>query len=183
MTLRDTLRTRWTTRLAATLAIGLLCSIAGAATAVENAKAAVPDRIAFNRDVRPILSDNCFLCHGPDKGRRKAGLRLDLREEAIDAEGHRPGQARRERAGPRILSDEPDEVMPPPKSHRKLDARQKEILTRWVEQGAEYQRHWSYEKPVKTGESPTARTPSISSSVDGSMRSAWSRRPRPIDAP
>ncbi|MFO0889459.1 MAG: DUF1553 domain-containing protein [Isosphaeraceae bacterium] len=106
-------------------------------------------RVEFNRDVRPILSDNCFLCHGPDKNRRKADLRLDIRADALKAEAIVPGKPDESVLVERILSDDVDEQMPPPKSNKKLTARQKEILKRWVEQGAEYQQHWSYERPVK----------------------------------
>ena len=149
MTFRITLRTRWTTRLAASLALWLYGSTTGAAASEQNAAPAVPARVEFNRDVRPILSDNCFLCHGPDKNRRKADLRLDLRDEALKAEAFVPGKPDESELVARIFSTDPDELMPPPKSNKKLDARQKEILKRWVQQGAEYQQHWSYEKPVK----------------------------------
>ena len=135
MTFRNTLRTRWTTRLAASLALWLYGSTAGAAASEENAAPAVPARVEFNRDVRPILSDNCFLCHGPDKNRRKADLRLDLRDEALKAEAFVPGKPDESELVARILSTDPDEQMPPPKSNKKLDARQKEILKRWVAAG------------------------------------------------
>ncbi len=149
MRFRNTPRTRWMTRLAASLALWLLGSTAGVSALEQNAAVVVPDRVEFNRDVRPILSDNCFLCHGPDKDRRKADLRLDLRDEALRAEVIVPGKPDESELVARILSTDPDEMMPPPKSTKRLDARQKEVLKRWVEQGAEYQKHWSYEKPVK----------------------------------
>lgn len=109
----------------------------------------LPDKIQFNRDVRPILSDNCFYCHGPDAGHRQADLRLDLREEAVDSGAITPGDPAESAAIERVLSTDPEECMPPPNSHKKLTERQKQILTQWVEQGAEYQRHWAYEPPVK----------------------------------
>src|SRR3954451_14331931 len=83
--------------------------------------------IRFNRDVRPILSDNCFLCHGPDKNRRKADLRLDLRANAIEAEAIVPGKPGESALVERIESDDADEQMPPPKSNKKLTSRHKEI--------------------------------------------------------
>ena len=100
--------------------------------------------------MRPILSDNCFLCHGPDRNRRKADLRLDVRADAIKAGALVPGKPGDSALLERILSDDDDEQMPPPKSNKKLTSRQKEILKRWLEQGAEYQQHWSYERPVKS---------------------------------
>ncbi len=108
-----------------------------------------PAKVEFNRDVRPILSDNCFLCHGPDKSRRKADLRLDVRADALKAGALVPGKPGDSSLVERIFSNDADEQMPPPKSNKKLTSRQKEILKRWLEQGAEYQQHWSYERPVK----------------------------------
>jgi hypothetical protein len=113
-----------------------------------------PARVEFNRDVRPILSDNCFHCHGPDQNAREAELRLDIRDEAIKEAGSGatpivPGKAADSELVRRILSKDAEERMPPPDSHKKLTLRQKQILERWVEQGAEYQQHWSFEPPVK----------------------------------
>ncbi|MBL9155167.1 MAG: PSD1 domain-containing protein [Verrucomicrobiales bacterium] len=104
--------------------------------------------ISFNRDVRPILSDNCFFCHGTDAKERKAGLRLDTFEGATaEQDGVRaivPGDPAKSAAWERILSDDPDAVMPPPKSHKKLSAAQKDILKRWIAAGAKYEPHWSF---------------------------------------
>lgn len=121
--------------------------------AVVSASAAaeppVPAKIEFNRDVRPILSDNCFYCHGPDPKHREADLRLDIREEAVTAKALVPGKVAESEVIARILTDDEDDLMPPPDSHKKLTQRQKDILKKWVEQGAGYQQHWAYEKPVK----------------------------------
>jgi hypothetical protein len=127
---------------------------ASSTRSMQAAAPPVPARIEFNRDVRPILSDNCFHCHGPDKNARKAELRLDLREQAIKpadsgATPIVPGKPAESEVVRRINSSETDEVMPPPESHKTLTPRQKEILIRWISQGAAYQQHWSFEPPVK----------------------------------
>jgi hypothetical protein len=109
----------------------------------------VPAKIEFNRDVRPILSDNCFYCHGNDPKHREADLRLDLREEAVKAKAFLPGNAKDSELVARILTEDEDDLMPPPDSHKKLTQRQKDILKKWIEQGAAYQQHWAYEKPIK----------------------------------
>ena len=115
--------------------------------------AALPDRIEFNRDVRPILSDNCFKCHGFDKKHREADRRLDTRDGALaETEGIRaivPRKLAESDAHVRIHSTDKDEQMPPPKSGKKLTARQIAILDKWIEQGAEYQPHWAYIAPVR----------------------------------
>lgn len=110
---------------------------------------AIPETIDFNRDVRPILSDNCYFCHGPDENHRKADLRIDVREAVVDSAAVIPGKPDESELITRILSTDPDKLMPPPDSNKKLDARQQAILKRWVEQGAEYANHWAYEPPVK----------------------------------
>lgn len=117
---------------------------------IRSAEAPLPAKIEFNRDVRPILSNNCFYCHGPDKNHRKAKMRLDVREEALAKEAFVPGKADESELIKRLLTTDEEELMPPPDTHKKLSARNKEVLKRWIEQGAEYQLHWSYEKPVKT---------------------------------
>jgi hypothetical protein len=109
----------------------------------------VPETIEFNRDVRPILSDKCFLCHGPDAGSRKGKLRLDRREDALAREAFVPGKPAGSELLLRIGSKESDEVMPPPETHKTIDVRERAILERWIAQGAAYQRHWAYEPPVK----------------------------------
>ena len=110
----------------------------------------VPAKIEFNRDVRPILSDNCFYCHGPDKNHRKAKLRLDIREEALAKEAFVPGKPDDSETIKRVmLAADDEDLMPPKDSNKKLSARDKEVLKKWIAQGANYQLHWSYEKPVK----------------------------------
>ncbi len=105
--------------------------------------------LRFNHDIRPILSDNCFRCHGPDKNQRKKGLRLDIREQAIEKKAFVPGKPEDSKLVTHIFSTDPDEIMPPPESNKKLTAEQKEILKRWIAEGAQYEPHWAYIKPVK----------------------------------
>ncbi|MFM8495472.1 MAG: DUF1549 domain-containing protein, partial [Planctomycetia bacterium] len=105
--------------------------------------------ISFNRDIRPILSDNCFSCHGPDAGHRQAGLRLDVRDAAVAAKAIVPGTAAESSLIERIRAADTDIVMPPPESHKTLTAQQKDLLARWIDEGAVYQKHWAYEPPLK----------------------------------
>ena len=107
------------------------------------------DRVQFNRDIRPILSDNCFHCHGPDGANRKAKLRLDDRAAAIAKKAFVPGDAGASAVVERILADDADDLMPPLESHKKLSPQQKEIVKRWIDEGAEYQSHWAFVAPVK----------------------------------
>src|SRR5690349_17378462 len=92
----------------------------------------------YNRDVRPILSDNCFACHGPDKNQRKGKLRLDVREAALEKQAFVPGKPDESELIKRIYTTNADDVMPPPESHKTLTASQKELLARWIAAGAEY---------------------------------------------
>ena len=115
---------------------------------------ALEDRVLFNRDIRPILAEYCYHCHGPDPGSRKEGIRFD-REEGFFAP--------REDAGPtvvkgqpdksplfeRITASDPDDIMPPPKEHKTLKPAEVAILKKWIEQGAEWQPHWAFLAPVK----------------------------------
>ena len=106
-------------------------------------------KVDYNEDVRPILSENCFYCHGPDANKRKAKLRLDVREAALEKKAFVPGDAGASELIKRLASTDSDEVMPPPDSHRTLTAAQKEILKRWIAEGAEYKEHWAFVTPVR----------------------------------
>lgn len=114
--------------------------------------AAAEKTVDFNRDVRPILSDTCFKCHGPAESARKADLRLDDREAAIEAKAFVPGDANASELVFRILTDDADELMPPAKSNKKLTDAQKKTLETWIAEGAEYQDHWAFVKPTRTAE-------------------------------
>src|SRR5436190_18786549 len=111
--------------------------------------AASQPELQYNRDIRPILSENCFRCHGPDKNVRKAKLRLDDREIALEKKAIVPGKAENSELVRRIFSEDPEEMMPPPESNKKLTSQQKEILKRWIASGAEYQPYWAYITPKR----------------------------------
>jgi len=103
-------------------------------------------RIEFNRDIRPIITENCFACHGPDKNQRKAKLRLDVREVAVERGAIVPGKPGESKLIDHVNSADPDEVMPPPKTRKTLTAAQKQVLAQWIAAGAEYEPHWAYMK-------------------------------------
>ena len=145
--------------------LGLVPSVAPAAVEVG---APLPDRVEFNRDIRPILSDNCFACHGFDAAKRKADLRLDTKDGVLakldNGSAVTPGKPADSLVYSRIVTDDPDEVMPPPSSKRTLTNRQKALLKRWIEQGAGWEDHWSYQpvrRPAvpKVGDAKWVRNP------------------------
>jgi hypothetical protein len=122
---------------------------------VVAASKTLPDKVDYNLHIKPILSDRCFACHGPDANKQQAGLRLDIAENAYAAlkeSGHtpiKPGDIAGSELFHRIVSTDPDEVMPTPKSNLTLSAEEKALLIKWIEQGAEYKPHWSLVAPVK----------------------------------
>lgn len=124
--------------------LSLLATVAFVSTIVR-----ADETLEYNRDVRPILADNCFACHGADSAARKADLRIDQREAAIDFGVLVPGNADESELIARIITDDPDLLMPPPETKKALTAEQKGILKRWVEAGAEYQPHWSLIAPQR----------------------------------
>ncbi|WP_052573588.1 PSD1 and planctomycete cytochrome C domain-containing protein [Haloferula sp. BvORR071] len=135
----------------------ILIAAGGALLGIEATKAEAPQ---FNRDVRPILSDKCFYCHGFDPNHRKADFRLDTPEGAqclTDSKkaGIKPGSAVDSEAWRRILSDDPEEVMPPPESHKTLSAAEKEVLRQWIDAGAPYEKHWSFVPPQRPAVPPS----------------------------
>ena len=136
-------------------------------TAVTTVPAA--DRMQFNRDIRPILAQNCYTCHGPDANTRQAGLRLDQRAAATSKleSGNTAiaaGDPRHSALIQRILSTDPDSRMPPADSGKRLTAAQRQRLTTWIEQGAEYQPHWAFVPAVRP------RIPAV-------KRGTWPRNP------
>ncbi len=109
-------------------------------------------RISFNRDIRPILSDNCFHCHGPDESGREADLRLDLRQTAIASESNDgapivPGNLDESEFFARISTTDPDDQMPPPDSHKRLTPAQIAMFRQWILEGAEWEEHWAFIAP------------------------------------
>lgn len=121
----------------------------------------VPAVIEFNRDVRPILTDRCYACHGPDKNKRKADLRLDTREGLLGASGKTgavtPGKLADSELWRRITSDSPDERMPPPAFAKGLSDTDRQVLRRWIEQGAKWEGHWAF-LPIDRPQPPAVAT-------------------------
>ncbi len=145
----------------ATILFGAAVWLAGCNRAAElpadvlAARKTLPDKVDYNLHIKPILSDRCFACHGPDANKQQAGLRLDIAENAYAAlkeSGHtpiKPGDVAGSELFHRIVSTDPDEVMPTPKSNLTLSAEEKALLIKWIEQGAEYKPHWSLVAPAR----------------------------------
>ena len=133
-------------RLPPVLAVALLLAATSVAPAAD-------DRVDFTRDIRPILSDACFQCHGPDEGTREADLRLDNKDAALgDRGGYAafvPGKPGESEAFRRMTSDDPQERMPPADSAKQLTAQQIDLVKRWIEQGADWSEHWAFIPPVR----------------------------------
>ncbi|MFM7072224.1 MAG: c-type cytochrome domain-containing protein, partial [Planctomycetota bacterium] len=107
------------------------------------------ESLDFNRDIRPILSENCFYCHGQDANKRQADLRLDIRQTAVDAKAIVPRDLAASELIQRIRSTDPERQMPPPKSNRRLTDVQRKMLERWIEEGAPYANHWAFVAPAR----------------------------------
>jgi hypothetical protein len=128
--------------------LGALSLTGRAAPPVKSARPtplAKPSAIEFNRDIRPLLSENCFICHGPDANKRMAGLRLDVRENAITKGAIVPGRPDKSSLIARIFAKDSSPLrMPPLSAHKQLTAAQKDLLKRWIAGGAAYQKHWAF---------------------------------------
>ena len=133
------------------------------------------ERVRFGREILPILSARCFACHGPDESQRQAGLRLDLEQDAKSPHaGGIPilaGDVAGSTLWQRINSSDPELVMPPPEAHGELKPEQRDVLRRWIEEGAVWGRHWSFE-PL---ERPLAETDSAKA-IDQLIQSALRER-------
>ncbi|MEO8352060.1 MAG: PSD1 and planctomycete cytochrome C domain-containing protein [Chthoniobacteraceae bacterium] len=141
-------------------------AICAAAIALGAGDGPLPEKIDYGQDVQPILSENCFKCHGFDDKTRDSGRRLDTRAGALkDIDGIRaivPGKLKESDFWERIHSTDRDEVMPPPKEHKKLTERQIAVMDRWIEQGAKYDVHWAFKTPVKPSVPRIADAPGLS---------------------
>ena len=133
--------TRWS---ALFMLVALVAAVSGAA-----GSRAAAEPLSFNRDIRPILVENCFSCHGADSASRKADLRLDKRDTAVESGAIAPGDPDSSVLLDRIFSDDAEEVMPPPSLKKTLTAQQKETLKQWIAEGGEYQPHWSFIPPTR----------------------------------
>ncbi|MFO7826353.1 MAG: PSD1 and planctomycete cytochrome C domain-containing protein [Cyclobacterium sp.] len=127
------------------------CNEGGAKNSAE-----IPDVVSYNFHIRPILSDNCFACHGPDANKREAGLRLDNEEGAYAALKENPGKHAVIPGDPkqsmliqRIFSTDPGQMMPPPESNLTITAHDKNLIKKWIDQGAKYEKHWAFVPPEK----------------------------------
>ncbi len=110
--------------------------------------------VEFNRDIKPIMADTCFACHGFDEKARKGGLRLDVREEALKPAKSGaipivPGKPEESEFVKRLFATDEDDLMPPPQSHKVITPAQRELFRRWIAEGAEYQGHWAFIKPTR----------------------------------
>jgi hypothetical protein len=139
---------------------------------VEEQLAEVPETIDYNFHVRPILSDRCFVCHGPDANKREAGLRLDTEEGAYAALKENPaahtivaGDIAKSELFQRIISPDSTELMPPPESNLALKGFEIEILKKWIEQGAKYKPHWAFILPEQS-ELPNADKDFVTNEID-----------------
>ena len=128
------------------------------------------EKLSFNEHVRPILSDKCFHCHGPDEKHIKGKLQLHTFDKATAGLGKKknrfaifPGRPDKSTVWERIITDDEDDIMPPPESHKKLSEKEKAIIKKWIESGAEYENHWSFEK--------------IAAPKTSSTNSSWSSHP------
>ncbi|MFM7074159.1 MAG: PSD1 and planctomycete cytochrome C domain-containing protein [Planctomycetota bacterium] len=173
---------------AAVLIGGLLASglNAGPVFAQEQVAAAQPQTSAaplsidYARQIRPLLSDRCFRCHGPDEAQRQGGLRLDQRDAATakldsGATAIQPGDSSRSELVARILSKDPDKQMPPPDSGKTLSANEIGLLKAWVEQGANWKDHWSFVKPSRPATPSTRHAPLVGNPIDSFVMSRLER--------
>ena len=130
---------------------------------VHVAGAAAPVKIDFNRDIRPILSENCYTCHGPDANKLKANLRFDLKESAFGKAKSGeiaivPGSPQKSEMIRRLTAKDPDDVMPPAKENKALKPEQIELLTRWIKEGATWTGHWAFQPITKPAVPKAARS-------------------------
>jgi hypothetical protein len=133
----------------------------------------LPEVVDYNFHIKPILSDNCYTCHGPDANKRKAGLRLDLEQAALSELPENPGKYAIVAGRPgnsllyrHVVSDDPKQLMPPPDSQLSLNSYEKKLLKKWIEQGAKFEKHWAFIPPKKVAAPRTESTDWAQNEVD-----------------
>ncbi|MGC1240565.1 MAG: c-type cytochrome domain-containing protein, partial [Chryseosolibacter sp.] len=140
------------------LAVSILAGVSGCKEGSEKLAASerMPDTVSYNFDIRPILSDKCFICHGPDANKRQAGLRLDIANEAYKALAENPtahalvpGAPLKSEVFVRITSEDSAFRMPPVESNLSLTSREINLIEKWIQQGAEYEPHWAFVPPER----------------------------------
>src|SRR5262245_43330590 len=135
---------------AACFALAVSSTVRSQAPTGAPAKVVSGRPVSFDLDIRPILTQNCFACHGPDESKRKAKLHFDTRDGAFSRPNVIvPGDTAKSRLIQRITNDDPDEHMPPPDSGHALTARQIALLTQWIAEGAKWDLHWAYVAPTR----------------------------------
>ena len=158
--------------------------LAGLLATVSAVSAAADPAIRFDRDIRPLLSENCYACHGPAE--QEAGLRLDTAEAATAqlASGGRAivaGDTKASEVLARIAATDPDVVMPPPHTNKTLSAEQRELLTKWIAAGAPYEQHWSF-RPVVRPEVPAGADAAVTNPVDRFLEARLATEKLPVNA-
>ena len=163
------------------------CDSAAERTAISTSSQAVinelmPEVVDFNQHIRPILSDRCFACHGPDANKRESGYRLDIQEDAYkalkgqsDVFGIVPGHSDRSAVVDRIKAADPNKVMPPPASNLSLTEREKQLIIKWIDQGAEWKKHWSF-IPLQAVDLPETTTDWGLNEVDQFIAHQWEQK-------
>lgn len=139
------------------LSVVVLVALIQSCNSEGSGNTALSGQVSYNFDIRPILSDKCFACHGPDANKQEGGLRLDIAENAYEAlrdnpDMHAivPGKPELSVAYTRLITDDPDLMMPPLASNLTLTEHEISLIKKWIEQGAKYERHWAFTPPVKT---------------------------------
>ncbi|MGB5556071.1 MAG: PSD1 and planctomycete cytochrome C domain-containing protein [Flavobacteriaceae bacterium] len=134
----------------------------------------LPEVVDYNFHIKPILSDNCYTCHGPDANKRKAGFRLDLAKDAFSELPENPGKfpivsgnPNRSAIYQHIVSDNPEELMPPPDSKLALNSYEKKLIKKWIEQGGEFEKHWAFLAPEKSKLPSNAKKEWEQNEIDG----------------
>ena len=137
------------------------------------------EKISYNQHIRPILSQKCFACHGFDAKKREADLRLDIFDGATDAtrtpRAIVPGDATASEMIKRMRSDDPDEIMPPPDAVHRMEKSEIDLIARWIDAGAIYEKHWSFEKPVRPSVPQGSHDSWVKNPIDSFIAAGWKK--------